>query len=72
MGGDKVDYGASVAVNASDISKAVNALRSFAMIDSMMSGYMSPLIFKHFESMLQDKNDRPDWIQKLEKEWGIR
>ena len=74
LGTPPIHYGNSVPVSAESIRKAVNALKAYNVMDTMMHAYFSTAMLSKMEAwtVIDNTNDRPQWIQKLEKEWGIR
>ena len=65
MGGEQV--------TPESIRKAVVLLKQYNLVDSMMTAYFSAVMFNQLENWnVINADDHPDWIQKLEKEWGIR
>lgn len=72
MGGEQVNYGASVPISAESMRKAVAVLKQYNVLDTIAGAYFSESLVRKLESGMLYSNDRPDWIQKLEKEWGIR
>ena len=70
--GSPTNYGASVPINAASLRKAVSMLKQYNVVDNMFTAVMSPIVYKYMDEWASYTETRPDWIRKLEKEWGIR